>query len=66
MCVCVTLDDEAEAEASERQEGEDWLLLGRGSDVTSCEVITQLEGQGELSGLHFIFDLTWKHIPVTP
>ena len=56
MCVC-TLDDEAEAEAAERQEGEHRLLLGQGCDVTSCVMPLQLEGQGELCGLHILPDL---------
>lgn len=46
----LTLDDEAKAEASQRQEGEDVLLARLQGDIGGGRghAVTQAEGQGQL------------------
>lgn len=56
-----TLDDETEAEASERQVSEHRLFLRPAHDVVLRVAAVQLEGQRELGGLNVLFDLRERH-----
>lgn len=60
MILILTLDDEAEAKAAERQVGKHRLFLRLEYDITSCGVVVKLEGEGQLCGFNVVFDLKKK------
>lgn len=53
----LTLDDETKAETAQGEVGEDGLFLRLVHEAVGCLAAAELEGQGELRGLHVFFDL---------